>query len=301
VEAPTIPPVNLEPQIFDDTYTPYVDETATTGYWITGSAVAGGTQQLEPYPDGTYRFHGTLSAGTFRIMNTATETSDTRYTAPRYTNVPVIGTASAKIVTAAKDASEWIVPFTENRYRFTLNPTKMTVTGELFIPWGELYIAGGCIAPNQADKWHVDMAKPFTRCITNPNVWTWTGELKAYSGNEQSRRFKLLAQKDWTPRSLHPFTQDEPLLSSTRASECDGDDKWVIGDDGWYRITVDVFRETILATYLGKDYDPSSIAPNSVDEPFENSNIFFTPAGTSARSSIGKGIYIYQGRKILVR
>ena len=174
-------------------------------------------------------------------------------------------------------------------------------TGELFVPWGELYIAGGCIAPKQTDKWHVEMAIPFTRSVTNPNVWTWTGELKAYSGNEQPRRFKLLAQKDWSPRSLHPYTQDEPLVTSTRASERDGDDKWAISDDGWYCITVDVFRETIAATYLGKDYDPDSVTSPLVQEGQEDGSAFFTLFGTSVTAPTEKGIYIHQGRKILVR
>ena len=304
VEAPSAAPVSREAQTFTDTYAPYADATQTKGYWITGTAVPGGTQQLEPYPDGTYRFHGSLSAGTLRIMNTATESSATRYTAPRYTDVSLIGSAVTKSVTptqAAKDGAEWVVPFTENRYRFTLNPSKMTLTGELFVPWGELYIAGGCIAPKQTDKWHVEMAIPFTRSVTNPNVWTWTGELKAYSGNEQPRRFKLLAQKDWSPRSLHPYTQDEPLVTSTRASERDGDDKWAISDDGWYRITVDVFRETIAAIYLGKDYDPDSVTSPLVQEGQEEGSAFFTLFGTSVTAPIEKGIYIHQGRKILVR
>ena len=202
---------------------------------------------------------------------------------------------------AAKEDPEWNVPFAENRYRFTFNPSKMTVTGEVFIPWGELYIAGGCIASGQADKWHVEMALPFTRSVTNPNVWTWVGELKAYRANEQPRRFKLLAQKDWGPRSLHPFTQDEPLLSSTRASERDGDDKWAISDDGWYRITVDVFRETISATWLGKDYDPSSVTSETADRSLFGEGCFFTLLGTPVKTPSSQGVYVHQGRKILVR
>jgi len=300
VEAPTIAAVSREPLIFSDTYSPYEDTTAQNGMWVTGSAVPGGTQQLEPYPDGTYRFHGTLTAGTLCIINSATETSTTRYTAPRYADVSLIGTILSKTMTAsqaAKGGYEWIVPFADDHYRFTVNPSRQTVTGEAFRPWGELYIAGGCIAGGQADKWHVDMAKPFERSVSNPNVWTWTGELKAYSGNEQPHRFKLLAQKDWGPRSLHPFTQDEPLLSSTRASECDGDDKWAIGNDGWYRITVDVFRETIDATYLGTDYDPASVSALQSAA----SKGFFTLLGHPVGTLTEGGIYVCRGRKVLVR
>ena len=305
VEAPSLSPVSREPLTLADTYEPYVDATATTGYWVTGSAIPGGTQQLEPYPDGTYRFHGTLSAGSFRIMNTATATSATRYTAPRYADVSIVGSSPSKSMTAsaaAKENAEWNVPFTESRYRFTLNPSKQTLEGELFIPWGELYIAGGCIAAGQADKWHVEMAKPFTRSATNPHVWTWTGELRAYAGNEQANRFKLLAQKDWGPRSLHPYKQDEPLVGSTRASQLDGDHKWTIGDDGWYRITVDVFRETIDATYLGKDFDPSSVAAQPAAQQGSLSDKgFYSLLGTSVPNPSAKGIYITQGRKYLVR
>ena len=314
VEAPTAAPVSLEPLETDDTYAPYIDATSTKGYWITGSAVPGGTQQLEPYPDGSYRFHGALSAGSFRIMNTAVETSSTRYTMPRYTDVSIIGTAVAQTVGSQSvgDKQGWMVPFTENRYRFTFSPSKMSVTGELFVPWGELYIAGGCIVEGQTDKWYVEKSLPFTRSVTNPNVWTWTGQLKAYAGNEQPRRFKLLAQLDWGPRSLHPFTQDEPLLTSTRAVERDGDDKWAIADDGWYTITVDVFRETITSTYHGTDFDPSFVA-SPIDQEGGREiprSAFYTLFGTPVPSSLGEsqgvapansGIYVHQGRKILIR
>ena len=47
-------------------------------------------------------------------------------------------------------------------------------------------------------------------------------------------------------------------------TDYDADNKWNIGEDGFYRITVDVFRETIRGEYLGKEL-PEGIAPSLED------------------------------------
>ncbi|MBO4589461.1 MAG: DUF5110 domain-containing protein [Bacteroidaceae bacterium] len=299
VEAPSIAAVDYEPLPLMGRYDPYVDASASSGLWITGSAVPGGTQQLEPYPDGTYRFHGTLQEGTFRIINTPDEKSGTRYTIPRYTNTCVVtdGETYTRSTASAADA-DWVVPFGENRYRFTVNTKRSTFSGELFVPFGELYIIGGCMAEGQADQWHIEKALPFTRSESNPYVWYWTGHLRHIQGNVEPRRFKLVAQKDWGPRALHPFTQDEALLSSVHASEVSDDNKWAVSKDGWYTLTVDVFRETIKADFLGADYEiPESISRSESDAAI-GYDIVYTLNGLPLCIP-QRGICILAGKKIL--
>jgi len=211
-------------------------------------------------------------------MNTPVEGASTRYANPRYPAQSIL-TEGSTTTRSLASATEWIVPFSEDRYRFTFNPAKSTLSGELFIPWGELYIIGGCMAEGQNDEWHISMALPFTRAEGNPNVFYWTGQLRNIAGNIEPRRFKLTAQKDWGPRALHPFTQDEALLTSTIASEVDADNKWSVSKDGWYTLTVDVFRETIHADFLGTRYTiPSSIA-DSAEPSEESSETMFTLGG----------------------
>ena len=299
VEAPSAAAIDRQELEVRRSYEPYTDSTTAKGWWITGSAVPGGTQQLQPYPDGTYRFHGSLTSGTLRIMNTPVESASTRYANPRYSAMSIITDGSTATRTLST-ATEWIVPFTEDRYRFTYDPSHSALSGELFTLWGELYIIGGCMAEDQSDQWHVSMALPFTRAEGNPHVFYWTGQLRYISGNVEPRRFKLTAQKDWGPRALHPFTQDEPLLTSTMASEVNDDNKWSIAKNGWYTLTVDVFRETIHADYLGEDYTlPDALLPlEADDEPY---GTVYDLSGRPLCTPPTSGIVVTRGKKVLIR
>ena len=271
VEAPTLDAEDAEDALtLSNTYAPYEGPTTRTSYWITGTAVPGGTQMLEPYPDGTLRFHGTLHAGTLRIMNAADEASATRYIASRYVSPSIItAETTTRVINKASDA-DWNVPFADDNYRFTLDVSHSTFRGEAFRWWGELYIIGGCMAPDQADQWHVEKALPFIRSVDNPNVWYWTGQLSNYPKNVEPRRFKLLAQKDWGPRALHPFKQDDSVETSCYASEVNADNKWQISRFGWYTFTIDVFRETFSSTYHGTHFDPTSISVPFIAPPAED-------------------------------
>ena len=51
--------------------------------WITGSAVPGGTQKLETFPDGQFKFAGTLNAGELKVITTDGEQAATQYLTPR--------------------------------------------------------------------------------------------------------------------------------------------------------------------------------------------------------------------------
>ena len=154
------------------------------------------------------------------------------------------------------------------------------------------------MAEGQADQWHIEKALPFTRSESNPYVWYWTGHLRHIQGNVEPRRFKLVAQKDWGPRALHPFTQDEALLSSVHASEVSDDNKWAVSKDGWYTLTVDVFRETIKADFLGADYEmPASVSPSEADAAI-GYDIVYTLNGLPLCIP-QRGIYILAGKKVL--
>ena len=148
-----------------------------------------------------------------------------------------------------------------------LDPSTTTVRGELFEWWYEAWIVGGCVAPDQSEKWLLEKAEPMYQSIYDPYVWTWRGLLKNYSGNMESKRFKILGQYGWDPMSLHPFTQDASVLDATQvAYNYSHDYKWNLAQNGYYSSTVNVFLETITATYLGTQ-QPDGVSSANASEP----------------------------------
>ncbi|MCR4921665.1 MAG: glycoside hydrolase family 31 protein [Bacteroidaceae bacterium] len=228
--------------------------TGNSIYYVTGSALGGRIQPLELWDDGTYHFHGALQAGKLYIINTDAIRESTRYFGPKLQDSNIAASEVSCVSSRDPAAGGWAVLFGATNYRFTFNPSKMTLSGEVFTPWYEARIVGGCTSAEQQDQWHLEMGKEMIQSEANPYEWTWTGELKAYSDNEQPKRFKIVGQYGWTPKHLHPYRQDALITSAERVMYNYGNDyKWDIGDDGYYRITVDVFRETIKGEYLGKE------------------------------------------------
>lgn len=224
-----------------------VSSNAQTELWISGTAVPGGTQKLETFPEGQYKYAGTLLQGEFKIMTTPDGSGNTSYYAPRYPDSYVVNKGLAYTMTRSASAGSWVVPFTEDRYKFVLDTKKQTLKGEIFVPWREVYLAGGACEIG----WHAFVMLPFTQDENDPNVFTWTGELREGTNVEEPRRFKLQGQNTWDPKRLHPYTQDEAVLESTQMRHGGDDTKWEIAGNGIYRITVNVFKDTFKAEFLG--------------------------------------------------
>ena len=220
---------------------------AQTDLWITGTAVPGGTQKLETFPDGQFKFAGTLLAGELKVITTETIESSTNFLAPRYAESYVVNKGLTYSQTRNESAAGWIVPFSEDRYKFTIDTKNHSLKGEIFVPWREVYMAGGACEIG----WNAFVMLPFTQDESDPNVFTWTGELREGKNIEEPRRFKLQGQNTWGPKSLHPYMQDEAVLTSTQMRHEGDDTKWEIAQDGFYRLTVNVFKDTFKAEYLG--------------------------------------------------
>lgn len=216
---------------------------AQSAIYATGSAVADGPVQLTRFPDGSFKFAGTLQEGTLLLRTTADETSTTRYLTPTYEDSYLINHGLTYRLTSTPDEG-WVVPVSEDRYRFTVNTSKRTVTGELFTAWNELFIVGGAVECG----WNSYVMLPFTRLDDEICTWRWVGELKERSENVEPRRFKFTGQNAWDPKVLHPFKADEDIMNTTYLRTGGSDDtKWQITSEGTYEITIDVFRETASA------------------------------------------------------
>ena len=239
---------------------------AQDNLWATGSAVPGGKQQLVKRPDGQFRFAGPLNAGEVKIMTTEDYVKGTtRYLMPQLTDSYLINFGLRYTQTTDSTKAGWQVLFQEDTYRFLVDTGSQTVTGELMLPWNEVLIAGSAF-PGGSDniEWKRDNMLPFVRDHENPYVFTWTGELGIYENVIEPGRFKLEGQMTWGPRELHPYTDDEDLLTTTQVCTGGWDRKWKVTTPGVYRITVDLFNETFHADLLSTANGGNATAVGSV-------------------------------------
>ena len=244
------------------------------GLWLTGSAVPGGTQQLTRRPDGQYRFAGALNAGELKIMTTETfQKGTTQFLKPQLIDSYLINNGLNYSLTSDETQPGWVVSFAEDTYRILVDPTARRLTGELMLPWNEVLIAGSAF-PGGSDQteWKRDNMLPFVRSHDNPYVFTWEGELGIYQNVVEPGRFKLEGQMTWGPRELHPYAQGEDILTTTQVRSGGDDTKWSVTTPGTYRITVDLFNETIAGEIVRKAGETSDPAPPSAPEGATNAD-----------------------------
>jgi hypothetical protein len=214
--------------------------------WITGSAVPGGVQKLIATADNGYKFAGTLQAGELRIQTTRKAGKDTRYMCPDLPDALIANKGLHFTETADAQAAAWQVPFTEDRYRFVIDTRSHTLRGEIFQPWGELFIAGGATEAG----WHEGKMLLMEQNDDNPCIWTWEGELKRRPENEEPTSFKFQGQDRWNPKNLHPYKEGTDILKDEQLRTGGSDTKWQVSQEGRYRITIDLFHETVKAELL---------------------------------------------------
>lgn len=220
--------------------------------WATGTAVEEGSVELTRRPDGLFRFAGALKDGELKIQTTETfQKGVTQFLKPQLVDSYLINNGLRYTVTSDDSQPGWVVSFSEETYRFLVDPAAHTVMGELCLPWNEVLIAGSAFAGGSNNvEWNRNAMLPFERDHEDPYVFTWTGELGIFSGVVEPGRFKLEGQMTWGPRELHPFTQDEDILGARQMRQGGDDTKWRVSKAGTYRITVNLFHETIEAELL---------------------------------------------------
>ena len=220
--------------------------------WATGSAVAEGPSQLTKRPDGQFRFAGALNEGELKIMTTETyQKGVTQFLKPQLVDSYLINHGLNYVITSDESQPGWVVSFQEDTYRFLVDPVSRKVTGELMLPWNEVFIAGSAFEGGASHvEWNRNGMLPFERDHDNPYVFTWTGQLGNGGNVVEPGRFKLEGQMTWGPRELHPYVQDEDLLSSTQMRQGGDDTKWHVYVEGTYHIVIDLFNETFSAELL---------------------------------------------------
>ena len=291
---------------------------AQSRLYIRGSAVPGGVQELTRFSTNvsnqfTFKFHGTLLPGDLYITTTNTPRAASRYYAPKLVDTNIVTNKADYAIKADSIGAEWAVLFEASNYRFTVDTSNKQVTGELFAPWYEAWICGGCVedeqgkGTSQEGHWQISAGKQMEQSWDDPNVFEWTGLLKSYSYNVEPKRFKINGQYGWSPKVLHPFTQDASILTAKQVWYNGSEDyKWVISKDGYYHITINVFEETIKGEYLGTEL-PDGIGSLSeeIRDKSEESSVasgWFTIDGRRLDvKPRQKGIYIHNGKKVVVK
>ena len=230
-----------------------------TALWATGSAVPNGTQQLAKLPNGNFAFKGALNVGEVKVMTTETyQEGVTQFLKPQLTDSYLINKGLNYVTT--KDASQpgWVVSFQEDYYHFVITPNDKKLQGELFFPWNELLIAGSAIRYGADNtEWKRDNMLPFVRDHEDPYLFTWEGELGIYNNVVEPGYFKLEGQMTWGPRELHPYQHGEDILDAQQVCIGGNDNKWKVTKNGRYRITVNLYSETIHAEMLPSSSYPS--------------------------------------------
>ncbi len=286
---------------------PYTADPVSKQLYISGSAVPGGQAMLEAFPDGSFKYHGHLLNGDLYIMDKAKVGATTKFCKPSVVDANIVTDGTPFTSAYNNSNATWHVTFEADNYRFTVNPNTNTVKGELFLPWAECFIMGGCTNPGQ-EKWDWSKGLAMERSKTDPNEWTWTGKLAAYPGNTEPKRLKIYGQYDWGPNTLSPYSQDASLLSATRVITNNSNDfKWQIGEDGYYRIRINAFRETISAEYFGKELPVGIEATPALPQRGGDTGVYDLSGRkvgdnsqfTIHNSQLKPGVYIVNGKKIV--
>lgn len=211
-------------------------------YWITGTAVPGGTQSLQCVAPNTYKFYGELREGELRIIDSEKPRESTRWLVPDAIDANIVNHGlHYKSETKAGSLPAWQVTFSCPYYRFALHTDTQILQGEVFQPWGELFIAGGATEAG----WHEGKMLLMEQDVENPYIWTWEGELKNRPDNEEPLSFKFQGQDRWGPKSIHPYTQGADILKEKTFQTGGPDTKWDIHKEGRYRIRIDLFNEVV--------------------------------------------------------
>ena len=287
---------------------------AQTRLYVRGSAVPGGVQELTRFSTSTsgrytFKFHGTLLPGDLYITTTDYPRTASRYYAPKLVDTNIVTNKADYVQKADSIGSEWAVLFEADNYRFTVDTYNKQVTGELFTRWYEAWICGGCVEDEQGKgtsgqegHWQISSGKQMEQSWDDPNVFEWTGLLKAYSYNQEPKRFKINGQYGWSPKVLHPFTQDASILTAKQVWYNGSEDyKWSISKDGYYRIRINVFEETIEGEYLGAEM------PDGI-ETIDNGQLINDNEGAAIYNLAGqrlskphRGLNIIGGKKVVIK
>jgi hypothetical protein len=158
-------------------------------------------------------------------------------------------------ITDNVSTSGWTLSVADAVYKLNVDFPSEIVSGDIYVqPFENLHLIGGCSCAG----WNPSIGIPFVQDTQNQNVFVFDGLLSINEGDENANLFYILGQKELAPYSLHPYTANEPILSSDYVLENIGNNKWsiAVNQQGRYIIKANVFLETIEADFIEPSVRP---------------------------------------------
>ena len=224
-------------------------------YWLVGSALPEGSVKLAPVSAEKpleFFYAGALQEGELKISTSPEAGEGVEYYIPTEEDIDIL---DASALSATKDAAAkgWNVTVSDPYYKIKIDMVNKTISAVKFASRSGLYLVGGATSVG----WDAGSAIPFVQNAENPNVFELQTELKVGTDEttsvEDNHSFKILGQQGWGYQ-LNAVADWESALTATTFTDSGANDyKWVIDDEhqGNWKITVDLFKETFKAEFLG--------------------------------------------------
>ncbi|MBC3538981.1 SusF/SusE family outer membrane protein [Rufibacter sediminis] len=210
--------------------------------WIVGDATPNGwnidnpnklrVDRSNPY---VFTYNEVLKAGEFKFP-TSTGNWGTDFYMP-LTNYQDLSLTGVQLVRGGSPDLKWKIT-TPGAYKIKLDLETMKIDIKPFTPPTQIWFVGDA-TPN---GWDIGNATLLVSDAANPNIFTYTGALKA-------GEFKFPLQKDFSGDYYMPITANEDVTGTEMKFVPGGqpDNKWKISaaQAGNYKITIDVLHETI--------------------------------------------------------
>ena len=211
--------------------------------WVVGDATPNGwnidnpnqmrVDRSNPF---VFTYNELLKAGEFKIP-TAKGNWGTDFYMP-LTNNPAITSTGVQLTPGGSPDNKWKIT-TAGAYKIRLDLETMKIDIKPFTAPAQLYLVGDASPAG----WDINNPTPLVKDAGNPNIFTYTGALKA-------GEFKMpVAKGDWGGDFYMPVIENEGTESTEIKFVPGGspDKKWKItaAQTGSYKITVDVLHETI--------------------------------------------------------
>lgn len=235
-----------------------LSKTATATAWadkfyITGTAVDNRVIELNEYQNAEFKGSFSCKPGFLKLMNTETETADTKYFVPRFQEVDITFGEGyySPLYPAGKEVNGWSVSVAGD-YNIYLDKNSKTYLARMFKPSRALYLVGGC-CELKWNYWDANSCR-FYPDSERPEVMVWEGELRIGWDEtaDEPNKFKILTAQDWFRATYHPYISDISAEGETDARISGGDDlKWTISKSGYYRLELNTKTEKLTGTYLG--------------------------------------------------
>lgn len=187
-----------------------------------------------------FKYNEVLKAGEFKIPVTTGSWSADFYMPP--VNHPPLSDTRVKLIPGGSPDNKWEIT-SAGAYKILLNISSNPFINIIpFTPYEHIYIVGDATTAG----WDANNPVVMTADPVDPNVFTWTGELK--STGEGQFRF-MLVEGDLNGDSFVAPSPEAPITATQLVFTSDGTPennfKVQPGEDGTYTITINQLKETI--------------------------------------------------------